>query len=255
VSEVLTHWEGEPVASWQDAWDVPLVEAYARIGSTNDRALALAAGGAGPFTIVVAEEQTRGRGRRGAPWHSAPGSGLWMSAVLAHDGATPWLPLVVGLAVAEAIESATGAVGVGIKWPNDLIVGVRKVGGILCEATAGVVVAGVGINLRAPREGFPESLSQIATALDMEGATSLSPSRLAGMIVDGLKVRTGAGAPDLDRFTLEALRARDVLAGRSVHSEEMGPGTARGIDSEGALVLERPDGSRVPVSSGSVRPA
>ena len=254
MSSRLTHWEGEPVRSWQEAWDVPLLEAYASVGSTNDRALELAAGGAGPFTVVVADEQARGRGRRGAAWHSPPGSGLWMSTVLPHEGAPRWLPLVVGLAAAEAIEGATGAVGVGLKWPNDLILGVAKVGGILCEAASGVVVAGVGINLRAPRGGFPGPLSRTATALDMEGANSLSPSRLAGMIVDGLKARAGPGAVDLDPVTLGALRARDVLAGRSVHTEALGPGTARGIDPSGALVLERPDGSRVPVSSGSVRP-
>ncbi len=247
------------MASWQEAWDVPVVEAYASIGSTNDRALELAAAGAGPFSVVVADEQTRGRGRRGATWHSAPGAGLWMSAVLPQIGTLPWLPLVVGLAVAEAIEGATGAVTVGLKWPNDLILGFRKVGGILCESAAGAVVAGVGINLRAPREGFPGPLSQTATALDVEGANSLSPSRLAGMIVDGVKGRLGGEAAaldpqSLDPQSLDALRARDVLVGRAVHTEESGPGTARGIDPDGALVLERPDGSRVSVSSGSVRP-
>ena len=254
MSAKLTHWEGEPVASWQEAWDVPVVEAYASLGSTNDRALELAAAGAGPFSVVVAAEQTRGRGRRGATWHSASGAGLWMSAVLPQHGTVPWLPLVVGLAVAEAIEGATGAAAVGLKWPNDLILGFRKVGGILCESAAGVVVAGVGINLRAPREGFPGLLRETATALDVEGANSLSPSRLAGMIVDGVKGRLGGGAAALDPQSLDALRARDVLVGRAVHTEESGPGTARGIDPEGALVLERPDGSRVSVSSGSVRP-
>jgi BirA family biotin operon repressor/biotin-[acetyl-CoA-carboxylase] ligase len=254
VSAQLSHWEGEPVGFWQGAWDVPLLEAYVSIGSTNDRALELAAGGAEAFSVVVADEQTQGRGRRGATWHSARGAGLWMSAVLPHEGAPRWLPLVVGLAVAEAIEGATGTISVGLKWPNDLILGVRKVGGILCEAAAGVVVAGVGINMRAPREGFPGPLRGTATALDVQGANSLSSSRLTGMIVDGLKARLGAGAAVLDPPSLEALRARDVLVGRAVHTEELGPGTARGIDADGALVLERPDGSRVSVSSGSVRP-
>ncbi|HUF75166.1 MAG TPA: biotin--[acetyl-CoA-carboxylase] ligase [Longimicrobiales bacterium] len=248
-----THWEGEPVECWREAWGVPLVEAWASIGSTNDRALELAAAGAGPFTVVVADEQTRGRGRRGASWHSPSGSGLWMSMVLPPRPAPAWLPLLVGLAVAEAIEGATGAVGVGIKWPNDLVLGAGKVGGILCESAGGAAVAGVGINVRAPREGFPEGIRTTATALDVEGAKSLSISRLAGMIIDGVEQRLDVDAASLDLATLRRLAARDVLAGRRIRTEEAGEGTARGIGPEGALLLERPDGSRVNVSSGSVR--
>jgi BirA family transcriptional regulator, biotin operon repressor / biotin---[acetyl-CoA-carboxylase] ligase len=253
----LTHWEGEPVASWQEAWGVPLLEVWASIGSTSDRALELAERGGRPLTVVIADEQTRGRGRRGAAWHSPPGAGLWMSVVMTAHAGHRWLPLMVGLAVAEAIEGATGVVGVGIKWPNDLLLGARKVGGILCESAAGVVVAGVGVNVRAPEGGFPETLAGTATALDMEGAKSLSASRLAGLILDGFEDgaegRLGQEANVLACSVLEELAARDVLAGRRVHSEEQGPGIARGISPEGALLLERPDGSRVAVSSGSVR--
>jgi len=253
VSDVLTHWEGEPLGTWCEAWDVPLVEAWARIGSTNDRALELALGGARPFSVVLAQEQTRGRGRRGTAWHSAPGAGLWMSVVLPAAGAPAWLPLLVGLAAAEAIEGATGASRVGIKWPNDLVLGAGKVGGILCESSGGVVVAGVGVNLRAPAGGFPKPLTETATALDVEGAKSLSPSRLAGLTLDGLKHLLGEIDAPLGASALGALRARDVLAGRPVHTEESGAGTARGIEPDGALLLERPDGSRVSVTSGSVR--
>ena len=249
----LARWEGEPVEVWRDAWSVPLLEAWATIGSTNDRALELGAGGARPFTVVVSDEQTRGRGRRGAAWHSPPSSGLWMSLVLPLRPAPAWLPLLVGLAVAEAIEGATGAVGVGIKWPNDLVLGAGKVGGILCESAGGVVVAGVGINVRAPREGFPEGLRGTATALDIEGAKSLSMSRLAGLIVDGVEALLEVDEAGLGAAGLRELATRDVLAGRRVRTEEAGEGTARGIGADGALVLERPDGSRVNVSSGSVR--
>ena len=249
----LTHWEGEAVDTWRGAWGVPLVEAWATIGSTNDRALELAAAGARAFTVVLAEGQTRGRGRRGAAWHSPPGSGLWMSLVLPPRPAPAWLPLLVGLAVAEAIEGASGAVGVGLKWPNDLVLGAGKVGGILCESAGGVVVTGVGVNVRAPREGFPDGLQGVATALDVEGAKSLSISRLAGMIVDGVEQRLSVDAAALGPGALRELASRDVLAGRRIRSEEAGEGTACGIGPDGALLLERPDGSRVNVSSGSVR--
>jgi len=247
-----TRWEGETASSWERAWGIPLVEVHESIGSTSDRAFELAAEGAGPFTVVVAGEQTRGRGRRGASWHSAPGAGLWMSALLPPRAAPRWLPLLVGLVVAEAVESATGAVGVRIKWPNDLVLGLKKVGGILCESAGTVVVAGIGINLRAPPGGFPGQLADTATSLEMEGAKSLSPSRLAGAIVGGLKGRIEPDLEALGPATLAALEARDVLRGRSVRTEA-GPGTARGFAADGALLLERTDGSRVPVASGSVR--
>jgi BirA family transcriptional regulator, biotin operon repressor / biotin---[acetyl-CoA-carboxylase] ligase len=253
VSAPLTHWEGEPVDCWRQAWRVPHVEAWATIGSTNDRALELAAAGARAFTVVVAEEQTRGRGRLGAAWHSPPGSGLWMSVVLPPRPAPAWLPLLVGLAVAEAIEGATGAVGVGVKWPNDLVLGAGKVGGVLCESAGGVAVAGVGINVRTPRDGFPEGLRSTATALDVEGAKSLSMSRLTGVIVDAVELRLEVDAGVLGGAALRELAARDVLAGRRVRTEAAGEGTARGIGPDGSLLLERPDGSRVNVSSGSVR--
>lgn len=253
MSVPLTDWEGEPVETWKSLWAVPLVEAYAAIGSTSDRALELAAGGAGPYTVVVADEQTRGRGRRGTPWHSAPGSGLWMSVVLPSQGGAPWLPLLVGLAVADAIEGLSRAAAVGIKWPNDLFLGDRKVGGILCESAAGVVVTGIGVNVRSPRDGFPDALSETATSLDMNGAQPLYASHLAGMILDRLKASLATGPSGLAETTLQELAARDLLAGRAVRTEEMGPGTARGIARDGALLLERPDGSRVSVSSGSVR--
>jgi len=249
VSGFSLRWEGEPVSTWQQAWGVPLVEAYAQIGSTSDRALELAVAGAGPFTVVIADEQIRGRGRRGASWHSAPGAGLWMSVVLPSGDAPSWLPLLVGLAAAEAIEEATGVLAVGLKWPNDLVLRGRKVGGILCESAGGAVAAGIGINVRAPRDGFPGPLSGSATALDMEGAKSLSHSRLAGSILSRLEARlvtTSSG--DLEQPTLDRLADRDVLAGRAVHTEELGRGTARGIARSGSLVLERPDGSRVSVS-------
>lgn len=255
MSGRLTHWEGEPLASWCEVWGVPLVEAWVSLGSTNERALELAAEGAGAFSVVVAEEQTEGRGRRGARWHSASGSGLWMSVVLPTSLTRPHLPLLVGLAAAEAIESAAEGAGVavGIKWPNDLLVGPRKLGGILCESRGEAVVAGVGINLRAPPEGFPSAFAHRTTALEIEGANSLPASRLAGMIVRALERRLPS--PDgLDDESLAALRVRDVLSGHAVRTEEHGRGIARGIERDGSLLLERHEGSRVRVVSGSIRP-
>jgi BirA family biotin operon repressor/biotin-[acetyl-CoA-carboxylase] ligase len=255
MSERLTDWEGEPVEAWRERCGVPVLEVYATIGSTNDRALDLATGGSGALTVVVAEEQTAGRGRRGSAWHSPRGSGLWMSVVLPTTP-LPHVPLLVGLAVAEAVERAAGAVRdpfVGIKWPNDLLVGPRKLGGVLCEAAPGGVVAGIGLNVRTPSGGFPEELARLATSLEAEGSKSLSLCDLACHIVRSLDVRCTGRAGGLTEDALGGLRARDVLAGRAVYSDEHGPGTGAGLDDDGALLLERPGGSRVRVLSGSVR--
>lgn len=242
----LERWDGAPVESWRTAWGVPRLEVYASIGSTNDRALELAADASHAFAVVIADEQTAGRGRRGAGWHSPPGSGLWMSVVLPWSRPAPFVTLVIGLAAAEAVEMAAGdGVRIGLKWPNDLYVGGRKLGGVLCESAGAAAVAGLGINLR------PVVVDR-ATSLEAESGRLFSASVLAGSIVASLK-RCSAPVGALDGATLAGLGARDALAGQAVETDEQGPGTARGIDRDGALVLERPDGSRVRVGAGSVR--
>jgi BirA family biotin operon repressor/biotin-[acetyl-CoA-carboxylase] ligase len=242
-------WQGKSLGAWAEAWGVPVVEAYASIGSTNDRALDLAADGRHPFAIVVADEQTAGRGRRGARWHSPPGSGLWMSCVLPTERTAPHTTLMVGLAVAQGIEEVAAGVRVGIKWPNDLMIRGGKVGGILCESAGGAVVAGIGINLRSLGETPAMALAYRATSLEAETGKSLQVSDLATSIVRGLKARSFT----LDAAATAELAARDALEGTQVETEEHGPGIARGIDRSGALQLERPDGSLVAVVAGSVR--
>jgi BirA family biotin operon repressor/biotin-[acetyl-CoA-carboxylase] ligase len=254
VSATAVHtWNGVSVDTWREAWGVPCLEVHARIGSTNDRVRELAASGAEAYTVVVADEQTSGRGRRGAVWHSPAGCGLWMSVLLPTPGRDGHLglPLLLGVAVAEAIEFGLPEVSVRIKWPNDLLIGGRKVGGILCEICEGGVVAGIGINLKRPAAGFPSGLDESVTALDVEGSNRLSASALCGEVLHRIKYMI----PDPKRraAALRCFGARDALAGRSVVAEREGPGRARGIDDLGALVLERGDGSRVRVISGSVR--
>ena len=236
-------WQGREPHAWAQAWGVPLVEVYATIGSTNDRALELASERRGEPAVVIAEEQTAGRGRRGARWQSPPGGGLWMSVVLPASRPSRHASLLVGLAVAEAIEAVAPEVQVGIKWPNDLLLRGGKLGGILCESAGAAVVAGIGINLRST------TLPQRATSLEAECGKVFAPSDLAGSIIGALSGRS----LELDAVSARELEARDALLGALVVTEEHGTGVARGIDASGALVLERPDGSRVSVVAGSVR--
>jgi BirA family transcriptional regulator, biotin operon repressor / biotin---[acetyl-CoA-carboxylase] ligase len=141
---------------------------FPTVGSTNDVALACRAEG----VLVVADEQTAGRGRRGHHWFSPAGSGLYVSVVLAPATAridplraATLLTLAAGVGLAEGIEAATG-LAVSLKWPNDLLVERRKVAGILAEAAERRVVVGYGINV-APA-AFPPELRDRATSLESE---------------------------------------------------------------------------------------
>lgn len=250
-------WDGRDDAELAALLGVARVESHARIGSTNDRAAELARAGAPSWTVVVAEEQTRGRGRRGARWVSPARAGLWLSVLVREADAGRPLTLLAGLACAEAIEAVAPDLSVGVKWPNDLMVGERKVGGILCEAVGDAVVVGIGVNVTRPpalddSDGpDDEHLLLLPTALQVERDKPLSRSDLASFIIDRIRVRLSPSHP-VERALAE-VRERDVLAGALVESEQSGTGLASGVDDSGALLLTRMDGEEVRVVSGSVR--
>lgn len=250
----LAVWEGRAVDLWRDAWSLPHLEIHDSLPSTQDRARVLAEEGLPAHTTVIADEQTRGRGRGGALWVSEHGAGLWLSILLGGGGAG-YLPLLVGLAVAEAIEQTLPGARPRIEWPNDVTVDDRKVAGVLCEHSAAGVVAGIGINTRTPKGGFPPDVAVRAAALDVwAGGAGVARSILTGHLLTGVAARTGAHGAIIPPELLRALRARDALAGRHVETEQEGRGRALGIADDGALLLERADGERVEVRSGRVRP-
>lgn len=250
---LLTHWEGEPVQVWARMWRADVVEAHDVLGSTSVRLKELAAGGAGPFSVVVAEEQTSGRGRSGSVWHSPAGAGLWLSALLPGEKMVPaHLPLVVGIAAARAAERTCPGVRVGIKWPNDLEIRGRKAGGILCEHGHGAVVAGIGINVRL-LDDLPADVGARATSLEQAACVRVSLGALATALMYELRALVPVGAGPMDADLLGELAHRDVLRDRAVRTEQAGEGTARGIGVDGALRLERADGEQVRVVAGSVR--
>ena len=265
----LTHWEGEPVSVWTARWRVPWFEAHDQLASTSDHLKELAGQGAAKLSVVISESQSAGRGRRSATWHSPPESGLWMSVLLpAPSRSVAYLPLIVGLATARAIERVTPGVDAGIEWPNDIVIGGKKVAGVLCEAAGGIpvgaveaVVVGIGVNVRTPADGFPVDIRERATSLEGAAEARVSRGALASAILAELaRVTNAEGVGETDPYgrslpqsVLEALNRRDVLSGQRVYSEQEGPGIARGILESGALLLERDDGSRVAVVAGSVR--
>ena len=149
-----------------------------RTGSTNADLLAAAAGGAAAGAVLVAEEQTSGRGRLDRSWHSEPGAALLFSVLLRPGRIPPasrgWLPLLTGVAVAGALRSVTG-LDISLKWPNDVLCGDAKLAGILAEQAGGAVVIGVGLNVTAGRDELP---SAQATSLQLAGAADPDRTRL-----------------------------------------------------------------------------
>src|ERR1700678_3233202 len=152
-------------------------------GSTNADLLARAADGADEGTVLVAEAQTAGRGRLGRSWLSPPRAAL-MFSVLLRPAAVPqprrgWAPLLAGVAVASGVNGLTG-LDVGLKWPNDVLVGGAKLAGILAEQSADAIVVGIGINVSTQRDELPV---ETATSLALEGAAGTSRAELFGAVL------------------------------------------------------------------------
>ncbi|MBX5440322.1 MAG: biotin--[acetyl-CoA-carboxylase] ligase [Solirubrobacteraceae bacterium] len=214
------------------------------VDSTNTRARELAAAGAPHGTLVTATAQTAGRGRQGRTWAAPPGRALIASLVLRD--VPPLLPLAAAVAVAEV-----AAPGARVKWPNDVLVGdadppAGKVAGILAEGRPqeGWAVLGIGLNVAVRPEDLPPDVRGRAGTLGLEpDAVEPTLDRLLRALERWL------AAPDAE--VLDALRARDALAGREV-AWAGGRGVARGIDERGRLVVERADGTRAALDSGEV---
>lgn len=255
-------WEGFSAAELAARWGLPAVHLYARVGSTNDAARALADAGAPHGTLVLAEEQTAGRGRSGRAWSSPPGLGVWMSMV-ARPASLPapgLLPILVGLAAAEAIDPFVKPVSTQVKWPNDLQLAGRKVAGVLCEgswdgAEPGAVVVGIGMNVLHVPDDFPGEVRETATSLRIASGWSPPRDEVAGAVAAAV-MRALANPPaQLGGAMLETLRRRDALEGRGVRVTGAAEtaGIALGISPAGALLLRTDAGRLQTITSGTVR--
>jgi BirA family biotin operon repressor/biotin-[acetyl-CoA-carboxylase] ligase len=232
------------------------------LDSTNDLAAILAREGAAEGTLVVADEQTRGRGRMGREWESRPGLGLWFSLVLRPDIEAPrscLISLVAALGVASCLSKDHG-IGAAVKWPNDVLAGRRKICGILTEGEfvgdkVRFVILGVGINVLHSERDFAPGLRRQATSIRMEtGRPARRVDVLAGAlrgIEDKYRALLAAGFGDLRRELLQL----SPLVGRQARvSTGRGDveGTVVDIDDDGALVLRGEGGGQVRVLAGDV---
>jgi len=232
-------------------------------GSTNTDATEAARAGAPHGSVYFADEQRSGRGRGDNTWHSASGEGLYVSILLRPAlpaARLPFLPLSAGLAAAAAIRTTTG-LNVDLRWPNDLLIGERKAGGILVEsktegAAAAFIVVGIGINVHQCE--FDAGLATPATSLDMETNRRNSRQSLLVALLKSLENETSRlQEPTAVAAVPERLRhASTWIFGRrvDVHGPQACTGITAGLDAHGFLLVQTDKGV-VTVQTGGIRAA
>jgi BirA family biotin operon repressor/biotin-[acetyl-CoA-carboxylase] ligase len=229
-----------------------------RVASTNTTTLTLAAEGAPHGTVVVAEEQTAGRGRLGRAWHSPAGENLYCSILLRREFTATWLswaPLVTGLAVLKTVHAIAG-LQPSLKWPNDVFIGSRKVGGVLCESAGlgtsdPVLVVGIGLNVNIGRERFPTELRPAATSLAAEAGRRFDRVELLVALLHELEARYAAISTGIPASLREEYGVHCSTLGRrvrvSLSQGEVVEGQAEAITEDGALQVLK-DGARHPIT-------
>ena len=233
------------------------IRVTAETGSTNADLLREARAGAAEGLVLVAETQTAGRGRLGRPWSSPPRAALAWSVLLRPVAVPPaaraWLPLLTGIAVAAALRAGAG-VAAGLKWPNDVLVGDRKIAGILAEAHGDAIVVGVGLNVTLAAAELPVPT---ATSLLLEGAACLDRGRVLEAVLTELAARYTAWAAaggGTRALRTEYLRW-SVTVGRKVRVElPAGPpltGAAADVDETGRLAVRTGSGTTL-VGAGDI---
>jgi BirA family biotin operon repressor/biotin-[acetyl-CoA-carboxylase] ligase len=240
ASTILPHLKTE--------WLGQKLTVYEEVESTQHIAHRLARDGAPSGTLVIADHQTAGKGRMGRKWHSPPGTGVWMSLILRPDiplSSTPQLTLLSSVAVLKGIHKATH-VETGIKWPNDVMVGKKKVAGILTELSAetdrvNYVIIGTGINVNQTKEDYPTELSEIATSLCIEQGNPVQRNELIVQILKEweelyeMYMKHGF-APIKSLWEANAVSIGNTIIARTLHGHY--EGLAKGITEEGVLLLE-----------------
>ncbi len=234
------------------------VEWHEEIDSTMRRAGEMASKGCESGTIVGAEVQTAGQGRHGRTWESQQG-GLYFTMILRPKVEMRDLPVVtlaLGLGVADALQMHAG-VSVDLRWPNDVLVGEKKLAGILTVWQEGAILAGIGVNVG--QAVFPEELREVATSLALETQKEHDKQFLlraiAASVESQVRILESSGVNAVLRLFANA---SSYVSGKRVTVELPAGvviGTTAGLTPEGFLVVRREDGTEMTVTAGGVRPA
>jgi BirA family transcriptional regulator, biotin operon repressor / biotin---[acetyl-CoA-carboxylase] ligase len=245
------------------------LQLFEEVDSTNSTAVALAQDGAVDGTVVIAEKQTAGKGRLGRNWYSPARDGLYCSIVLRPEAGqaeqfwnqSTWVPLMSAVAAVQAIEKITG-LQVGVKWPNDLLIGEQKVAGLLCESSArepgsnSFLILGIGLNVNMQQKDFPPELQDRATSLTVATGRPIDKTQMLCCLLRELEqvlddLKSARPADLVERYT-----ARCVTVGRRVRIEGGKgrlEGLAQSIGPDGSLRVSRDkDEKIVEVRAGDV---
>jgi BirA family biotin operon repressor/biotin-[acetyl-CoA-carboxylase] ligase len=247
-----TEWGGVSLEDLQARWDRESVFLYGRIDSTNEAARELAEAGAPAGTLVLCREQTAGRGRAGHEWHSPKDAGVYLSLILrpADLSHPAMISILAGLGIAERLDLRFPGLAPGLKWPNDLVAGGMKIGGVLAEASWSearprYLVVGVGVNVRPLDRTAPPDLAGRATSIESVLGETVGLVDVADCAIEGLEAWLPAPPASLEGGLLARVDRYDWLRDRRVRlrmpgDENSQPGTCVGIAPDGALLF-RPD--------------
>jgi BirA family biotin operon repressor/biotin-[acetyl-CoA-carboxylase] ligase len=226
---------------------------YEVLESSNETAKEMAKAGAAHGTIVIANHQTKGKGRFGRSFFSPPGCGIYMSFILRNpELKADLITAFAAVAVCGAIESTTGK-SPQIKWVNDILLDGKKICGILTEAVAGCYILGIGVNFIAPAEGFPHDLAHKTASIYTGAAPPISREALAAEIIN----RIMGEKPDKSAIMAE-YKKRLAMLGKRVVVSGIGGGASfeaviLDIDDMARLIVKKDDGKLLELSSGEIR--
>jgi len=233
---------------------------YKEIGSTNDEAFRLGMGGAPEGTLLIAESQSAGKGRMQRVWHSPAGTNIYASIILRptfEPSSAPQISIAAGVAVAETLNLYCPG-RVYLKWPNDVLIGAKKVCGILAQmkmskSAIDFVIVGIGVNVNMNYEQFPEDIQAIATSMAMETGLEISRPELIISLYENLTKwykqlqQNGFGRIREKWLSLSSMIGKSVSV---MFREEVISGEAIGLDEDGSLILLTSGNETVKVSAG-----
>jgi len=233
---------------------------YAKIGSTNDEAFHLGLAGAPEGTAVLADTQTKGRGRFQRSWHSPAGANIYTSVILRPSlkiTESSQIPIMAGVAVADALERYCSG-KISLKWPNDVLVHEKKIAGILSQARMmgnhlDFIVLGIGINVNMRHELFPEKICGTATSLILEAGREIRREDVLISLYENLEkwykqlTQKGFGSVKFKWLSMTSMIGRNVQV---AFKNETVVGKATEIDDDGSLILLTDGNKKITVSSG-----